>query len=172
MKYIKFTYIDKATGAIKSDSPGEPAFPKVDGLVFSWANESEYPTSFSKFFGTCPDSSNTDVPGVLEVLSESEWELAKIEEMDRRYNRPNMLTAKQIRLVLLKNGLLDSALDIIKSLPENLKIEWDYATEVYQNSKLIKEIATQLNLFDIVTDPDNEKNKRKIDILFEEGKVL
>lgn len=171
MKYIKFTYIDKATGDIKLDA-GEPAFPKVDGLVFSWANESEYPTSFPKFFGTCPDSSNTDVPGVLEVLSEAEWELARIQEIDRKYNPLNMLTAKQIRLVLLKNGLLDSALSVIQSLPENLKIEWEFGTEVYQNSELINQIATQLNLFDLVIDPDTENQRRKIDILFEEGKTL
>lgn len=61
MKYIKYTYVD-----------GNHT-PQVDGLEFSWARESQYPTSVPEFFGTCPTGSDTDVEGVLAELTEQQY---------------------------------------------------------------------------------------------------
>ena len=86
MKYLKFTYIDSVTGKPVTETPAAdgPVFPVVAGLQFSWARESKYPTGRPEFFGTCPDNSNTSVPGVLAVLSQADWEAAHAEELDAR----------------------------------------------------------------------------------------
>ncbi|RRV41398.1 DUF4376 domain-containing protein [Pseudomonas sp. o96-267] len=66
--------------------------PSVVGLQFVWARESQYPAFTPELFGTCPDSSDTDRPGVMGVMTETEWLAARQQEnADRR-----ALTAQQI----------------------------------------------------------------------------
>lgn len=86
MKYIKFTHVDATTGVSIATEPtaNGPAFPAVPGLAFGWARESQYPVEVPEFFGTCPNSSNTQVDGVLAVLTQAEYEAAQTEEMAAR----------------------------------------------------------------------------------------
>jgi hypothetical protein len=67
-----------------------PDFPDLAGLLVEFANESQYPiesnddgiyTATPMFWARCYDSAITeDVPGVLAVLSESEYHQAKLDE--------------------------------------------------------------------------------------------
>ena len=94
MRYLKYTYVDAVTGISVTDSPARngPAMPSVVGLQFVWARESQYPAFTPELFGTCPDSSDTDRPGVMRVMTETEWLAARQQEnADRR-----ALTAQQI----------------------------------------------------------------------------
>ena len=83
MQYLKFTYVDFVTGISVADKPAAngPVFPPVAGLEFVWARESAYPTAVPEFFGTCPDESSTDVPGVLGVYSQADWETMREDEL-------------------------------------------------------------------------------------------
>lgn len=84
--FVKYTYVDSATGLPVTQGPasGGPAMPRVDGLAFAFALESEYPTPTPTFFGACPDDADTTVPGILAVLTEAEFLEAQAKEMEAR----------------------------------------------------------------------------------------
>ena len=73
--YICVTHVDSITKQPIDVAPlaNGPAFPEVDGLVINWWNETEWPTDKPLFYGTCDDAANTDVAGVVEVLSEEDY---------------------------------------------------------------------------------------------------
>lgn len=83
MQYLQFTHVDALTGISVVEQPtcNGPVFPAVEGLTFVWARESQYPTLLPQFFGTCPDTSSTQVPGVLGVFSQTEWEQMRADEL-------------------------------------------------------------------------------------------
>ncbi|GAD20968.1 hypothetical protein [Acidovorax sp. MR-S7] len=91
MQYIKLTFIDAVTGIPVTQEPAAngPVLPPVQGLVVEWERESAYPTDQPELFGTCPDESDTDLAGVLAVMTQAEWdaehqaELAAREAKDR-----------------------------------------------------------------------------------------
>lgn len=86
MQHIKFTYVDAATGISVATEPAlnGTKFPSVVGLEYKWARESAYPTPVPEFFGTCPDSSPTQVDGVLGVFVESDFAAMQADEMNAR----------------------------------------------------------------------------------------
>jgi len=86
MVYLKYTYVDAQTGISVAHEPARhgPAMPSVDGLTFVFALESQYPTSVPTFFGTCPDESATSLPGVLEILTEAQFQVAQQAEQEAR----------------------------------------------------------------------------------------
>ena len=90
MKYIKFTYVDYITGVSVYSEPAlnGSKFPAVEGLEFIWARESEYPTETPEFFGTSPDSSPTQVEGVLGVFPQLDWEQMRRDELQVRGATP------------------------------------------------------------------------------------
>lgn len=86
MVYLKFTHVDAQTGisvAAEAARNG-PVTPTVEGLEFAFALESQYPTTVPTFYGTCPDDSETSVPGVLAVLTVEEFEAAQRAEQAAR----------------------------------------------------------------------------------------
>lgn len=91
MKHLKFTYVDAITGVSVAAEPAlnGTKFPPVPGLAFAWARESAYPTPVPEFFGTCPDEANSDVPGVLGVFSEYDWQQMFVDEMHARTQPPS-----------------------------------------------------------------------------------
>ena len=105
MQYLKFTYVDAVTGISISAQPAVngPKFPEVAGLEFDWARESAYPTPIPEFFGTCPDGSDTQADGVLEVMPEHEWVAAKDYEMQIRLEARSAVVRQE------RNGLLTSS---------------------------------------------------------------
>lgn len=86
MIYLKYTYVDAQTGVSVATEAARngPSLPAVEGLVFAFALESQYPTNVPTFFGTCPDDSDTTVPGVLEVLTEAQFQAAQQAEQEAR----------------------------------------------------------------------------------------
>ena len=89
MKIVKYTYIDSKTMIPVTEQPAGngPKNPDIDGLEFLFAEESGYPTDVPVFYGQCPDSSDTDRPGVLAQLSQAELDAARDTELDRRKAR-------------------------------------------------------------------------------------
>lgn len=87
MQYIKYTYLDAVTGVPVTEAPAAngPAMPAIEGLVFVWARESAYPTDKPEMFGTCPDGVDVaQVPGVLGVFSQEDWDNMHVDEMAAR----------------------------------------------------------------------------------------
>ena len=83
MQYLKFTYVDAATGISVAKQPATngPVFPSVADLEFVWARESRYPTDVPEFFGTCPEGADTQIDGVLGVYVQADWETMREDEM-------------------------------------------------------------------------------------------
>lgn len=84
--FLKYTYTDSVTGVPVTIEPASsgPARPRINGLVFGFALESQYPTLAPTFYGTAPDDTDTSVPGILAVLTEAELLEAQTKEMEAR----------------------------------------------------------------------------------------
>lgn len=80
MKYIKYTYVtDKNSNG--------PVPPNIIGLNYSWVRSSTWPLSADdvpELFGTCPDDSDINVPGVLCEYSRHDFELMQADEIYAR----------------------------------------------------------------------------------------
>lgn len=137
MKHIKFTYVDAVTGIPVTHAPAEngPVFPDVAGLEFVFALESRYPTNAPHFFGTCPNDSDTDIPGVLAEVSIERFEEERAAEILARV--PQTVTMRQARLALHEAGLLSTIESVMGQADEKAQIEWEYAAEVHRNSPMI-----------------------------------
>jgi len=99
---IKFTYVDKETRRPVNEEPAVngPEFPSVSGLAFDFGNESEWPSSFPLFFGSCDDDADPLIPGIIGVLSEDDYDAARALEMLARTER-HKAEARQRRSYLL-----------------------------------------------------------------------
>lgn len=152
MQYLKFTHVDAVTGVSVFDAPAAngPVYPAVAGLVFVWARESQYPTLTPELFGTCPDGVNVeDLPGVLAVLSEADFEAAR--EAEKRALVPAAVTMRQARLALLGAGLLDDVGPAIAAIPDATtrraaEIEWEFSNELQRGNPFVEQLGGALGL--------------------------
>lgn len=73
--YICVTHVDAVTKIPCTEAPMShgPSFPDVEGLDIKWANQTEWPTDKPLFYGTCADTANTNIPGVIKVLTEEQY---------------------------------------------------------------------------------------------------
>ena len=73
--YICVTHVDAVTKIPCTTAPMShgPSFPEVEGLNIVWWNQTEWPTDRPLFYGTCSDNANTDIPGVINVLTEEQY---------------------------------------------------------------------------------------------------
>ena len=154
MQYIKFTYVDAATGISVAKQPAAngPVFPPVAGLEFSWARESRYPTDVPEFFGTCPDDADTQVDGVLGVYLQSDWETMRDDEMRARNPVPQQVTMRQARLALLGAGLLDDVEVVIAAAGRAAQLEWEYAAVVDRSNPAVAAVQQQQGMTDAQID--------------------
>ena len=147
--YIRFTYVDPQTNQPVNLSSAYSAleFPKVKGLKHVWTAESEYPTNTPNLYGT---SFEGNAPGVLEVLTEQEYNARYAAELDaRRWKRvPRTISPRQARLVLLDMGILDKVDLLINSLPEyeknKAKISWEFATAFERTDPFVETLGAGL----------------------------
>lgn len=102
MKYICVTEVDAKTNKLCTAEPQRtgPSMPKVKGLNILWADESTWPVELDKdgtylrapkYYGTCDDDADTTIVGVLEVMSESDWNAAKEAEHLARKPYPSWI---------------------------------------------------------------------------------
>ena len=93
--YICVTQIDAKTGipCTTSAMSTGPAFPKVVGLTLQWADESNWPVAMDsngvyltapKYYGVCDDDADTNLTGVLNTLTETEFNQLKRDEFYAR----------------------------------------------------------------------------------------
>lgn len=86
MLYLKYTYVDAETGVPVTEAPATngPKPPEIDGLSYSFALESQYPTIVPIFFGTAPDGIDTGAAGVLDAIDSAGYEAARAAELEAR----------------------------------------------------------------------------------------
>lgn len=92
--YICVTNVDAHTKTPCTVEPMRtgPSFPNIKGFVFDWSDESTWPIALDMgvhtraplYYGTCDDDADTSLPGVIEVLTESEYTTRKHDEFYAR----------------------------------------------------------------------------------------
>lgn len=102
MKYICITEVDAVTKKLCTDEPQRtgPSMPDVKGWVYSWHDSSTWPVETSsdgtylrapKYYGTCDDDADTSIVGVLQVLTEQEYNDARVAEHLARRPYPSWI---------------------------------------------------------------------------------
>ncbi len=164
---LKYTYVDAQTRVPCSAAPmlNGPSVPAIAGLEYRFADESVWPSAVPVFYGTAPDNSNPDTPGVLSVLSDEEFAAAEAAEMAARRGKV-VVTMRQARLALLHAGLLDLVGAGIAAIADAVarreaEVSWEYATEVARNNTWVVNLAVALGIDDA-----------QIDALFERALTL
>lgn len=73
--HICVTHVDAKTGIPCTEAPMShgPAFPKVKGFKYEWANMTEWPTDRPLFFGTCDDDADVSIAGVIKTLTQEKY---------------------------------------------------------------------------------------------------
>jgi hypothetical protein len=100
--YICLTEIDAITKILCTVEPQRtgPSLPNVKGWVYVWDNSSSWPVATlsdgtylraPKYYGTCDDDADITLSGVLQVLTEEEYNTAKIAEHEARKPYPSWI---------------------------------------------------------------------------------
>ena len=98
--YICITEVDAGTKVPCTVEPQRtgPSMPAIKGLQVQWWDQSTWPVEMDsggiylrapKYYGTCDDDADTDIAGVLEVLTEAEYTQRKRNEFYARQPYPS-----------------------------------------------------------------------------------
>lgn len=77
-----------------------PSMPKIKGFIFDWSDESTWPVELlpngtymrsPKYYGICENDADTSIAGVLEVLTETEYNQRKHDEFYARQPYPSWI---------------------------------------------------------------------------------
>lgn len=93
--FVCLTNIDAISGVVCTAAPmaAGPALPQLTGWKFDFAAESKYPIQLKSdgsyktaplYYGACDNNAATDIPGVVSVLTQAKYELAREQEMAAR----------------------------------------------------------------------------------------
>lgn len=102
MKYLCVTEIDAITKIPCTVEPQKtgPSMPEIKGMIHHWQDQSTWPVEVAsdgtylrapKYYGTCDDDADTSVSGVLQVLTEEEYNTLKIAEHEARKPFPSWI---------------------------------------------------------------------------------
>ena len=100
--YICVTEVDAVTKIPCTVEPQRtgPSMPNVKGFQFKWQNSSTFPVELApdgtyltapKYYGTCDDDADTSIAGVLQVLTEEEYNTFKTAEHEARRPYPSWI---------------------------------------------------------------------------------
>jgi hypothetical protein len=98
--YICITEVDAVTKIPCTVEPQRtgPSMPAVKGWTHLWHDSSTWPVSTDatgtylrapRYYGTCDDDADTTIAGVLQVLTEAEFNAAKVAEHEARRPYPS-----------------------------------------------------------------------------------
>jgi hypothetical protein len=135
MRYICVTEIDAVTGVVCTVEPQRtgPSMPNVKGLSILWQDSSTWPVELAsdgtylrapKYYGTCDDDADTSVAGVLQVLTESEYNTAKEAEHQARKPYPSWIGYSS---TMTWGAPVSRPIDAIMN-GGNVRYQWDEAT--------------------------------------------
>lgn len=100
--YICITEVDAVTKIVCTAEPQRtgPSLPNVKGWIYLWSDSSTWPVElFSdgtylrapKYYGTCDADADLNIAGVLQVLTEAEFNAAKVAEHEARKPYPSWI---------------------------------------------------------------------------------
>ena len=100
--YICITEVDAVTKIVCTAEPQRtgPSMPAIKGWTHLWHDSSTWPVSTApdgtylrapKYYGTCDDDADTTIAGVLQVLTEAEFNAAKVSEHEARKPYPSWI---------------------------------------------------------------------------------
>lgn len=100
--YICVTEVDAVTKIPCTVEPQRtgPSMPAVKGFQYRWQNSSTYPVELAsdgtyltapKYYGTCDDDADTSIAGVLQVLTEQEYNTLRVAEHEDRKPYPSWI---------------------------------------------------------------------------------
>ena len=127
--YICVTYVDAATKIPCNVAPMStgPALPDVKGLVIKWGNESQWPTNYPLYYGTCDDDADVSIPGVIKTMTEAQYLSMRQTETD--------VKAMQVREY--RDHLLRTEIDSLNPIRWGvMSIEKQDAYRVYRQALL------------------------------------
>jgi len=98
--YICITEVDAVTKIVCTAEPQRtgPSMPDVKGYKHIWHDSSTWPVATAsdgtylrapRYYGTCDDDADTTIAGVLQVLTEAEFNAAKVTEHEARKPYPS-----------------------------------------------------------------------------------
>ena len=98
--YIVVTEVDHNTRIPCTVEPQRtgPSMPAVKGWTHLWHDKSTWPVATAsdgtylrapRYYGTCDDDADTTIAGVLQVLTEAEFNAAKVTEHEARKPYPS-----------------------------------------------------------------------------------
>ena len=98
--YICITEVDAVTKIVCTAEPQRtgPSMPAIKGWTHIWHDSSTWPVSTAsdgtylrapRYYGTCDDDADTTIAGVLQVLTEAEFNAAKVAEHEARKPYPS-----------------------------------------------------------------------------------
>ena len=79
-------------------------------------------------------------------------QIAANQEAIRLASIPRVVTMRQARLALHSAGLLDAVTAAVNAAPQDIKIEWEYATEVDRNWPTLAALTATLGLTELQLD--------------------
>jgi hypothetical protein len=110
-----------------------PSMPTVKGLRIIWQDKSTWPVSTDaigtylrapKYYGTCDDDADTTIAGVLQVLTEAEYNTAKTAEHEARKPYPSWIGYPD---TMTWSAPVPRPVDAIMN-GGNVRYQWDEAT--------------------------------------------
>jgi hypothetical protein len=89
--HIVVTEVDAVTKVVCTSEPQRtgPSMPAIKGLQIVWQDKSTWPVETSsdgtylrapKYYGTCDDDADLNIAGMLDVLTETEWNERRVAE--------------------------------------------------------------------------------------------
>jgi len=163
--YICVTHVDSKTKIPGTKAPMKngPTFPDVKGLNIEWWDQSNWPLThpdaFPRFYGTCDDDADTDIPGVVFVFEDQEDEEGTVtstaEELyleqkaqEEKARLPQEASPMRIRLALLELGLLDQVVAHFDTYDATTKakiaIIWEFADYIPKQHPIVQKMAEGL----------------------------
>jgi hypothetical protein len=100
--YICITEVDAVTKIVCTQEAQRtgPSMPTVKGWIHIWNDNSTWPVEVAsngtylrapRYYGTCDDDADTTIAGVLQVLTEAEFNAAKVAEHEARKPYPSWI---------------------------------------------------------------------------------
>ena len=92
-------YITRIPCTVEPQRTG-PSMPAIKGLRIVWQDKSTWPIELAsdgtylrapKYYGTCDDDADTSIAGVLEVLTETEWNERRVAEHEATRPYPSWI---------------------------------------------------------------------------------
>jgi hypothetical protein len=135
MKYICVTEVDAVTKipCIVEPQRTGPSMPAVKGLQIIWQDKSTWPVSTDatgtylrapKYYGTCDDDADITVAGVLQDLTEAEYDALKAAEHEARKPYPSWIGYPD---TMTWSAPVPRPVDAIMN-GGNVRYQWDEAT--------------------------------------------